>query len=102
MSELIKLASASELPPAGEVKEFALGERMICVANVDGNITALDNVCLHVGGPLGQGVIEGGKLICPWHGWEYDPLTGQAGTNPGLRVAVYCIKVENGDVMIEI
>jgi nitrite reductase/ring-hydroxylating ferredoxin subunit len=97
-----KLTSQSDLPAINEAKEFPCGNRVICVANVNGSISAMDNVCLHQGGPLGLGVIEGGKLVCPWHGWQYDPKTGQAGQNPKVRVAVYPIKVENGDVMVEI
>jgi len=98
----VKLATQSDLPAANQVKEFTCGNKMICIANVDGAISALDNVCLHLGGPLGEGVIEGGKVICPWHGWQYDPTTGQVGSNPNLKLAVYPIKVENGDVMVEI
>jgi len=97
-----KLTNQSDLPAANQVKEFPCGNKMLCVANVDGAISALDNVCLHLGGPLGEGVIEGGKVICPWHGWQYDPTTGQVGSNPNLKLAVYPIKVENGDVMVEI
>ena len=96
-----KLASQSELPAPNEAKEFPCGDKMICVANVDGEISAMDNVCLHRGGPLGQGVISGGKAVCPWHGWEWDPKTGEAGT-PGARVAVYPVKIEGGDVLVDI
>ncbi len=96
-----KLTSQSELPATNEVKEFPCGDKMICVANVNGEISAMDNVCLHMGGPLGEGVIEGGKVICPWHGWAYDPKTGQAGP-PGAKVAVYPVKVEGGNVLIGI
>jgi nitrite reductase (NADH) small subunit len=102
MSDFIKLTTESELPPANEAKEFPLGERVICVANVNGTITAMDNVCLHRGGPLGQGVIEKGKVVCPWHGWEWDPKTGEAGHNPAAKVPVYPIKIENGDVLIQL
>ncbi|HET7442071.1 MAG TPA: Rieske (2Fe-2S) protein [Terriglobales bacterium] len=102
MSDYVKLTSTSELPPENEAKEFTLGERVICVANVNGTITAMDNVCLHRGGPLGQGVINRGKLVCPWHGWEWDPQTGQAVHNPAARVEVYPLKMENGDVMIKL
>ena len=98
----IKLTAQSDLPPEGEAKEFTFGDKVICVANVNGTISAMDNVCLHRGGPLGQGVIEGDKLVCPWHGWQYDPKTGQAVHNPNARVAVYPIKIENGDVMVEL
>jgi nitrite reductase (NADH) small subunit len=102
MAAFVKLAAQSELPAPGEAKEFELGDKLICVANVNGTISAMDNVCLHRGGPLGQGVIEGGKVVCPWHGWQYDPQTGQAGQNPNARVAVYPIRIKNQDVMIEI
>jgi nitrite reductase (NADH) small subunit len=102
MSDFVKLTSISELPAENEAKEFALGDKVICVANVNGTITAMDNVCLHRGGPLGQGMIEDGKLVCPWHGWQWDPATGEAVHNPSAKVAVYALKMENGEVMIKV
>jgi nitrite reductase (NADH) small subunit len=98
----IKLTTQSELPGEGEAREFEVGDKTICVANVEGAITAMDNVCLHMGGPLGQGYIEGSKVVCPWHGWEYDPKTGALGDDPKSRLAVYPIKVENGEVWVDI
>jgi nitrite reductase (NADH) small subunit len=98
----VKLASQSELPAKGEAKEFELAGKTICVANVNGTISAMDNVCLHMGGPLGQGVIEGNKLVCPWHGWEYDPLTGQLADDPESKVTIYPIRIENGNLMIQL
>jgi nitrite reductase/ring-hydroxylating ferredoxin subunit len=97
----VKIATQSELPATNEAKEFPCGHKTICVANINGTITAMDNVCLHRGGPIGQGVIEKGKVVCPWHGWAWDPLTGQAGNNPNAKVAVYPLKIENGDVLID-
>lgn len=99
---LTRIASQSELPAPGEAREFPCGGKTICVANVNGEISAIDNICLHRGGPLGQGAIENGKVVCPWHGWQWDPKTGEAGHNPNAKVAVYAIKVENGDVMIDL
>lgn len=101
MPTFIKLATQSDLPAADEVKEIACGDKTICVANVNGEYSALENVCLHMGGPLGEGTIEGGKVVCPWHGWKYDPKTGATTHNPSLKVAVYPLKIENGDVLIE-
>ena len=98
----VKLTTQSELPGEGEAKEFELGDKVICVANVNGTITAMDNVCLHMGGPLGQGFIEGSKIVCPWHGWEYDLRTGELGDDPKSKLDVYPVKTENGDVFIEI
>ena len=102
MANFVKIAAKSELPSSGEAREFACGDKMICVSNIDGTLTAMDNVCLHRGGPLGQGVVDGGKVICPWHGWEYDAKTGEASHNPAAKVAVYPIKVEDDNVMVEI
>jgi nitrite reductase (NADH) small subunit len=98
----IKLTAQSDLPAADEAKEFPCGEKILCVANVNGVYNAIDNVCLHRGGPLGQGMIENGKVVCPWHGWAWDPKTGAAEQNPSLKVAVYPLKVEGGDVLVEI
>jgi nitrite reductase (NADH) small subunit len=102
MSDFVKLTTASELPGENEAKEFALGDKVICVANVNGTISAMDNVCLHRGGPLGQGMIEDGKLVCPWHGWQWDPATGEAVHNPAAKVAVYPLKMENGELLIKL
>jgi nitrite reductase (NADH) small subunit len=102
MPNFTKLTTESELPPADEAKEFPWGEKTICVANVNGTYSALDNVCPHRGGPLGQGMIEGGKVVCPWHGWAWDVKTGVAEQDHGMKVAVYPLKVENGEVLVEI
>jgi len=101
MGEFVRIGSRSELPPEGEAREFPVGERVVCIANVQGVVSAIDNVCLHRGGPLGQGVIEGDKLICPWHGWQYDPRTGEAAHDPAAKVKVYPLKVEGDDVMVD-
>ena len=97
----VKIADQSELPAVNTVKELPCGDKMICVSNVDGEIHAMENTCLHMGGPLGEGVIAKGKVICPWHGWAWDPKTGQ-GPGPGAKLAVYPVRVEGGEVMIEI
>jgi len=97
-----KLCAKADLPADGKAKEFPLGDKVICVANVGGVCSALDNVCIHRGGPLGQGVVLDGKVICPWHGWAYDPQTGAVAHNPALKTTVYPLKVEGDDVLIEI
>ena len=61
----------------GEVKAVVAAGRAVCLARTAQGLGALDNRCPHQGGPLGEGTIEDGWLICPWHGYEYDPLTGE-------------------------
>ncbi|MGA3210556.1 MAG: Rieske 2Fe-2S domain-containing protein [Terriglobales bacterium] len=102
MPELKRIASKQELPPPGEAKEFTLGEKTICVANVNGQLSAMDNVCGHRGGPLGQGMVDGGKVVCPWHGWRWDPLTGAAMERPEVAIPVYPLEIEGDDVLVKL
>jgi nitrite reductase/ring-hydroxylating ferredoxin subunit len=99
--EFVKIANRADLPAEGEAKEFTLGDKVVCIANVDGRYSAMDNVCVHRGGPLGQGVVLDGKVVCPWHGWMYDPQTGVPDVNPKMKVAVYPIKIEGDDVFVQ-
>ncbi len=75
-----KVADADELPD-GRVKTVNVTQgavtRSFALTHHDGTYGALDNRCPHQGGPLGEGSIENGLLRCPWHGWDYCPLTGK-------------------------
>ena len=72
------------------------------VCNVGGAIHALSGVCLHLGGPLGQGQIHDGRVVCPYHMWGFDCLTGECDQNPALRVATYEVKVEGDDILMQV
>src|SRR5207253_10351905 len=87
MSPFIKLASKFARLPDNEAKEFTVGDKVICVANVNGTITAMDNVCLHRGGPVRPGTVEGDELVCRGHGWQGDPKTGEAAHKAVAEVA---------------
>ena len=102
MSELVRICSRAELPDSGHAKEFIANGHSVCVANVDGAVAAMGNVCPHRGGPLAEGMIEDGKLVCPWHAWEFDPLSGECLTVSGTHVDVYRIQEQDGDVFVEI
>jgi len=101
MSALVRICTKKELPRPGEAKEFSAGSKILCIANVDGVIRALDNECPHRGGPLAEGMIEHGKLICPWHAWAFDPATG-ATDSAQERVAVYPVTVAAEEVFVEL
>ena len=63
--------------PEGRVKTVTAGTRTLALTHYQGQYGAMDNHCPHQGGPLGEGSIEGCWLRCPWHGWDFDPLTGK-------------------------
>jgi nitrite reductase/ring-hydroxylating ferredoxin subunit len=100
--ELVKLADKSELPECGQVKEFFGSGQAICVVNIDGKIYAMDNICPHWGGPLGRGRIENGRLRCPWHGWEFDPTTGETLRSRDVKVPTFPVKIQGEDVFLEL
>ena len=75
----------------GRVVSVTCEHRTLCLSKKDGEYGALDNKCPHQGGPLGEGTIENGLLRCPWHGWDYDPITGKA---PGFDDGVEAFQVE--------
>ncbi len=61
----------------GRVTTVSVGIRSFAVSRYEGQYGCLDNACPHQGGPLGEGSIEEGLLRCPWHGYDYSPITGQ-------------------------
>jgi len=86
-----KVAELDDLPD-GRVRTVNTGTRSLALTRVGDRYGALDNHCPHQGGPLGEGSIEQGMLRCPWHGYDYDPLTG---TPPaGFSDAPACFPVE--------
>jgi nitrite reductase (NADH) small subunit len=97
----VKVATLADVPD-NSVLEVSVGNDQYALCNVEGSITALSGTCLHQGGPLGQGTIEQGRLICPWHAWEYDCRTGANIDAPSTCVPVYPVKVEGGDVLIQV
>ncbi len=101
MSTWVRLCSASDLPQEGAAKEFSAGSHTLCVARINGKPLALDNVCPHRGGPLAEGTIENGKVVCPWHQWEFDLATGQATDGSG-SVAAYPLRQDGDLVLVEI
>jgi pyruvate oxidase len=64
--------------PEGRVKTVSAGPHSFALTHYDGQYAALSNRCPHQGGPLGEGTIEKGMLRCPWHGYDYCPLTGSS------------------------
>jgi nitrite reductase/ring-hydroxylating ferredoxin subunit len=102
-SGTIKIGTKAGLPVSGEVKEVAVGGgRLVCVANIDGDICVTDNTCPHWGGPLGQGKIRDGMLVCPWHGWTFDLRTGTTPRTPKVKLTLHKILIEEDDVFLEL
>ena len=103
-----RIAAVEDLPE-GRVTTVSVdrGESVvqICLTHVDGSFSALDNACPHQGGPLGEGSIERNDqgecyLRCPWHGWDFDPVTGKPPGGFDDGVAIYPVEVRDGQVFV--
>ncbi|MGO9337475.1 MAG: Rieske (2Fe-2S) protein [Terracidiphilus sp.] len=102
MSEFVRICSASEVPVEGDVAEFMVQGRALCVAHVNGAVAVLDGVCPHEGGPLGEGIIEDGRVVCPWHAYGFDPRTGVADQDPDVKAEVFEAKIEQGELLVKL
>lgn len=102
MAEYVRVCAQSQLPQPGQVLEISAAGRALCVANVDGKICVLDGVCPHEGGPLGEGALENGRVVCPWHAYAFDVQTGEAEDDPEVRAEVLEAKVENGELSVKL
>lgn len=101
MPNFVKVASASDLKP-GEGKVVNVNDTDVALFNVNGEFYAINNTCLHKGGPLGEGFLEDDVVTCPWHGWRYNVKTGANAVIPSAKVAAYKVKVENGNVLVSL
>lgn len=111
------VCSTDDLDP-GERIIVDAGGREIAVFNVKGEYVAVANYCVHAGGPVCEGKLsgtvtasvdeweydwerEGEILACPWHGWEFDLLTGEHLSDPSYRLLTYDVTVSDGTVYVE-
>ena len=101
MPRFVKLATLEELP-AGSAKEVEFEGRVYAIYNVEGEISAIDGICPHQGGPLADGTVEGTTVTCPWHGWQFDIRTGKTPLGSRIKQAVYEVKVEGQDVLVAV
>lgn len=101
----IKVGHVDDLPE-GRVKTVTARTTSICLSHFRGQWAAMDNHCPHQRGPLGEGSIETGTdgkcwIRCPWHGWDFDPLTGKPpGGHEDSGQTIYPLKIENGEILI--
>jgi nitrite reductase (NADH) small subunit len=88
--------------PAGSVRLLEAAGRRVAVGNAGGELFALDDTCLHRGGSLACGYLDGEVLICPLHWWRYDVRSGRRLGQPELAVASYPVRVVDGEVRVTV
>ena len=103
--EWIKVANVTDLP-SGRVMTVTAGTTSICLSHFEDQWSAMDNRCPHQGGPLGEGSIETGVdgkcwIRCPWHGWDFDPLTGKPpGGHEDTGQKLYPLEIRGDEIFV--
>jgi pyruvate oxidase len=86
----------------GRVTTVVAAGRAVCIARTKDGFGALDNRCPHQGGPLGDGQIENGFVLCPWHGYEYHPCTGSPPAGFADGATAYAVRERDGLLEVEL
>ena len=101
MPKFIRVARREEIGP-GQKKIVEVDGMPVVVVNLDGSFYAVEDVCTHDGGPLGEGELEGHQIICPRHGARFDVRTGEVLALPAFEpVPTYEVRVEGDDILVE-
>ncbi len=101
MSQFVPVARVEEVPEGGG-RVYQVAGREIALFRVAGQFYALDNVCPHRGGPLGEGFLSGTEVTCPWHAWSFDVRTGKYTFDPELAVEKFEVRVEDGQIQVAV
>ena len=102
-SGFVTVAHAGDVEP-GNVRVVAVDGRSLCIGlTEDGEWGAIDNVCTHDGGVLGDGELEGEAVECPRHGGRFDLFSGRVLALPPVRpVSAYPVRVEDGQIVVDL
>jgi nitrite reductase (NADH) small subunit/3-phenylpropionate/trans-cinnamate dioxygenase ferredoxin subunit len=94
-----RVASVSEIP-MGSGKLIEVAEQEIALFNFNNQFYAISDLCPHRGASLADGFLDGGKVFCPWHCFDFNLETGECGMVPSLRVRTYEVKTEGEDILV--
>ena len=102
MSDFVPVAKTSEIPDPGR-KLVEIDERLVVVFHAAGNFYALDDVCTHDGGPLGEGELVGLSVACPRHGARFDLRDGRALSMPATKpTVVHEVRVVGDQILVKL
>jgi nitrite reductase/ring-hydroxylating ferredoxin subunit len=98
---LMRIGSAAAVRKTG-VAEAAIDGNTYAICSHAGEIHVFDASCPCTGGPLGQGVIRNGLLVCPWHGMRYDARTGVCPYDASLSLIEFKVELQGDDILIDV
>jgi len=103
VSRFVAVAKLADVP-AGQARVVQTDGRSLALCHVGGEgVFAIDNLCTHDEGPLGDGVLRGDRIECPRHGALFDVRSGAAKTLPAVRgVRAYPVEIVDGEIRVDL
>ena len=102
MAEWIKVAGAGDVA-AGTLKGVTAKMQPLVLANVDGDVYALEDQCSHQEYPLADGELDGSDVVCVYHGARFDACTGKNRSLPAVRpVRSFPVQVREDGIYVEL
>jgi 3-phenylpropionate/trans-cinnamate dioxygenase ferredoxin subunit len=102
MAEWVRVAGPTACP-AGRLVSAMAGRQPIVLANVDGEVCALEDQCSHEAYPLSDGDLEGSEIVCIYHGARFDACTGKNRALPAVRpVRAFRVETRDDGIYVEI
>ena len=101
MANFVKVCKTADVK-AGCGRSIEISGKPLALFNVGGGFYAINDVCGHRGGPLGEGELDGKTVICPWHGWRYNVTTGENELVPDLPTEKYDVKIDGEDILVDL
>jgi nitrite reductase/ring-hydroxylating ferredoxin subunit len=99
--EFVTVARVGEVP-SGTGQLVTVNDRWVGLFNLSGAYHAIDNLCLHRGGPLCEGAITGTVVTCPWHGWQFDLTTGALIQDPTVGVSRHETRMIGDEIQVRL
>ena len=101
MANFVKVCKTADVKK-GCGRSIEINGKPLALFNVDGGFYAINDVCGHRGGPLGEGELDGKTVICPWHGWRYNVTTGENELVPALPTEKFEVQIQGDDVLVDL
>jgi nitrite reductase/ring-hydroxylating ferredoxin subunit len=101
MADFVEVGKVKDLPP-GRGTTFTVAGVEVAVFNVDGELHAIDDSCLHQGMSLGWSPLNGKVVTCRAHGMRYDVTTGKVLGKTEMGVKTYSVKVSEGNILVSL
>jgi nitrite reductase (NADH) small subunit len=101
MPEFVTIAKKSDLKPGAGITVKLQGHSL-ALFQIDSEVFAIDAVCPHKGGPLGEGCVENGTVYCPLHGWAFDLKTGLCRESERKSVRTHIVRIAGDEIQVEL